>query len=98
MGVSATIENTGDADAINVSWNIEVTGGFLGMVDADVGDTEDELEAGKDLTVATGSIGFLHLGGLEIRVTAEADNTEKVTADATAFIIGPFVLSVTIEE
>lgn len=97
MGINASIKNIGDSDAINVSWRIFVTGGFLGLIDVDPNGKEDELKVDEVLTVETGSLGFLHFGKLDITVTAKADNANKVTQDATAFIIGPFVLNVQME-
>ncbi len=98
MGVTATIKNVGEIAATNLEWNIEVTGGFLGRIDADEDGNKSSLAVNATEDAVTGSLGFLHLGPLKINVTAEADNADKVTAEATAFIVGPFVLMVQMVE
>lgn len=97
LGISVTIKNIGASDATNVEWEIQATGGFLGLIDFEGGDTEAALAAGAEVTVSSGMIG-IGLGSLEIAISADADNADKVSVDATAFIIGPFVIGVSIVE
>lgn len=97
MGVTVTIKNVGESAAENLEWNIVVTGGFLGLVDADIDGNKSLLAVNATEDATTGSLGFLHLGNIDIEVTAEADNADKITADATAFIVGPLVVRVETE-
>jgi len=91
MGVTATIKNVGDATAENVEWHIIVTGGLLGLIDVDATDVEASLAADAEIAPST-TLGFFHLGPIDIEVTAVADNADEVTETATGFVIGPFVL------
>ena len=91
-GVTATIKNAGDNPATVVEWHIYVEGGFLGLIDIDATDTIAEIAAAGEEDVPSGSLGFLRLGPIDIEVTAEAENADKVTASASGFVIGPFVL------
>jgi hypothetical protein len=92
LGITAVIENVGDANAADVEWHIFVEGGFLSLIDIDANDTETELKADDELTVQTGSLGLFHLGGIKITVTVEANNVDKVTKEETGFVLGPFVI------
>jgi len=92
LGITAVIENVGDANAADVEWHIFVEGGFLNLIDIDANDTETELKADDELTVQTGSLGLFHLGGIKITVTVEANNVDKVTKEETGFVLGPFVI------
>jgi len=94
LGIIATITNDGDFSAESLEWHILVEGGLLGMVDADINGTEDTLESGASIEASTGlsGLGFLHLGPIDIKVTAKADNSIIAIDTIEGFIVGPFVL------
>ncbi len=85
FGVSATIANTGTADAENVDWSITLSGTvFLG---GEATGTIDSLPAGSSTDIDTGLV--LGIGSVDIAVTA--GDAEKTTS---GFVLGPFVLGV----
>ncbi|MBU1940627.1 MAG: hypothetical protein KKC68_02525 [Candidatus Thermoplasmatota archaeon] len=81
LGVSATITNTGSIDAVDVPWEIHITGGILGKIDKTMGCTLD-IPSGQSKTVSTGM--FLGLGPISISVSV-ADTTE--TVEGTQLVI-----------
>ena len=95
IGVTATITNDGDSAAVNPEYTLDVTGGILGRIDVEVEDNDTELAVDASAELASGI--FIGLGSIEIKVTADADNAAKVTVEATAFVLGPFVLGITVE-
>jgi len=95
IGVKATIKNVGEVDATDVEWKITVRGGILDRIDVNTEGDASELAVDDSIIVRQIAFG---LGNIDIRVTAEASNAEKVTKKATAFVIGIFVLGITIDE
>lgn len=81
-GAAAVISNTGTADAEQVSWTLEVHGGFLGLINKTYTGTIDYLPCGSSETVTTGL--FFGLGRIEISATV-ADTT--VTKEGIQFFI-----------
>jgi hypothetical protein len=71
IGASATIENTGDADATNVEWTMTVTGGVLGMINKTKTGNETSLLMGADFKISSGLL--LGFGPIEVTVSAECD-------------------------
>jgi len=68
LGVSANIENIGDADATNVVWTIIIKGGIFGLINKTVTDTIASLAVGASEPVKTGMI--FGLGTITITATA----------------------------
>ncbi len=97
-GISATIKNIGDAAAVNGSWNIEVEGGILGLIDVDVEGEFDEININEEIQTDKVSVGLLRFGNIEIEVSANAENANKVKLKANAFVFGPVVLNIEIED
>jgi hypothetical protein len=81
IGVKAIITNNGASDATDISWQIHVEGGMLGMINKTVNGTFD-IPAGESATVKTGMI--LGFGAISI-VARVAD--EEQTATGTQLII-----------
>jgi hypothetical protein len=81
VGVTATIANTGEAAAHNVSWNIKVTGGMFGKINKDVSDIIPVLAAGAEQSVSTGII--IGLGAVQITATATCDEGSYATGSAS---------------
>jgi hypothetical protein len=81
IGVKAIITNKGASDATDISWQIHVEGGMLGMINKTVNGTID-ITAGGSKTVGTGMI--LGFGAISI-VAKVAD--EEQTATGTQLII-----------
>jgi hypothetical protein len=81
FGVATTVQNIGIATATNVSWNITVTGGLLGLIHKTTKDTITSLAAGEvSDPLKTGL--FLGLGKITITVTVTCD--QGVSAEKTA--------------
>jgi len=81
LGVKADITNNGTIDATNISWQIHVEGGMLGMINKTVNGTVD-IPAGKSVTVTTGIL----FGFGAISITAKVADEEQ-TATGTQLII-----------
>lgn len=69
MGVSATIKNTGTADATDVEWTLIINGGMLGMINKEISGTISNLAVGAETTISSGLI--VGLGAIEITATAD---------------------------
>jgi hypothetical protein len=86
FGVSATVENTGTADAENVPWSITIEGGLMLIGAETIGEIPTlAVDSSEDIT--TGLI--LGFGQVDITVTA---GESQQTASGT--VILPFVLGV----
>ena len=85
LGVSAVIENTGTADATDVAWSIDITGGLVILG----GHTEgviSSLGAGESVTVKSGfPLGF---GSVDITVSADGATESKTGKLLLFFITG----------
>jgi hypothetical protein len=83
LGVSAVIQNTGNADAVGLEWRIFIDAPLM-LLGKETMDTVD-IPAGSDATITSGFI--LGFGQATITVTA-GDVSEEISK----FVIGPFVL------
>jgi len=72
LGVSATIKNTGDASATNVTWNITVRGGIFGLIDITSEGTIPTLAVDAESDSPKTGI-FFGLGKIDIEVAATCD-------------------------
>jgi hypothetical protein len=91
LGVKTSIQNTGDADATNINWNITLDGKliFLGKSTTDtiatlIPDGQEDIKAGF----------ILGFGKTNIVVSAICDQGKTAEKTASAFVLGPFVLGV----
>jgi hypothetical protein len=66
LGFKTTITNNGLGDAIDVPYEVTVTGGLLGLINKTINGTIN-IEAGESETISTGLL--LGIGGIEIVVT-----------------------------
>ena len=82
LGVTATIKNTGDVDATDVNWKINIKGGILGRIDKTFSDTID-IDAGQSETVSTG----LFFGLSSIDITTTVDDVEEKTEGIQIIIL-----------
>lgn len=85
LRISAEITNMGVADATNVTWGISMQG--LVLLGQENTDTILQITPGDTVLIKTGLV--LGLGPVEITVTAA-----EVEKTVTAFLLGPFILSV----
>jgi len=94
--VCVVIKNVGDDDATGVISTISVRGGFLNLINVTTtcsgcGQCNATIEAHSEKTECTDSFIF-GLGPIDISVSAEADNADLVTAEASGFVLGFLVL------
>ena len=82
LGVTATINNTGNLDAEDITWEIDVKGGILGMINKTVTGTTD-IFTGKSVEISTGI--FIGFGGIDIKVSA-ADEEEVIEGIQILFL------------
>lgn len=89
--VTANIKNIGDEDAKNIDWNVFLKGGFFKLLNVDTSGTISTLQANGVYSISTDEKIF-GLGPIEISVSIEADNTESISKDFEAIVLGPFVI------
>jgi hypothetical protein len=92
MGIKADVTNVGANIANNVQWSIAVTGGLLKRVNATATGTAATLAPAAVTPISLGM--FLGFGKISIVITAKAQNANEVSATKSAFLLGPFVLSI----
>jgi hypothetical protein len=92
MGIKADVSNIGANPATNVEWSIGVTGGILKMVNKTATGTVATLAAGASTPISLGT--FIGFGKISIVITAKAQNAIQVSTTKSAFLLGPFVLSI----
>ena len=83
FGVSAIIENTGNADAINVQWSIDLEGALV-IVGNHADGTISTLAAGTSQTVKIGFV--LGFGGVTIKAAADGA-TKSATGTVLLFLV-----------
>lgn len=76
VGVKATVNNTGDAAATNMEWQIMVNGGILGLIKSNFSGTIATIPAGGNEPIKTGMI--IGLGTITVTMAVTCD--EGVTA------------------
>jgi len=81
-GVSATIKNTGTADATDVEWTLTINGGLLGMINKELSGTIPNLAVGTETVISSGIL--FGLGNIAITVTAD---TAQDSASGKQFLI-----------
>jgi len=81
LGVNMVMTNNGTTDITDVTWQIHVEGGILGMINKTKNGTID-IPAGESKTVSTGML--LGLGG--ITISARVDGIEKMVNGTQLFI------------
>jgi len=91
LGLTLTIENSGDAEANDVEYSITFDGKFIFLPkDGTVqGVIYDNIPPGETVPVDVFILGF---GRTTITATAEIPDVTTATIEATAFVLGPFVL------
>jgi hypothetical protein len=96
--VTADIKNTGNVTAENFTITLSVKGGILNNINitqicTGCGGCGTTILPGKTKSESTRETGIiLGFGKIDIIVTAEAENADLVTEEATGFVLGPFVL------
>ena len=88
--VKATIKNTGEAAATNVSWTITVTGGFLGLINKNKSDVIPTIAVDATETVKTEI--FFGLGKIVVEVTATCNEGSSDMENANGWQIIVFTL------
>ena len=98
LRVTADIKNTGDVEAENFTITLSVKGGILNNINISqvctgCGSCGTTILPGKTKSESTMEKGIIFgFGKINIIVTAEAENADLVTEEATGFVLGPFVL------
>jgi hypothetical protein len=93
LGVSCEIVNLGEVNATTFNASLQIHGGFLKHINIDASDTTPNLAPSQVLPMQTKLFG---LGKITIVITAVASNANQVTAQASAFALGPLVLKLTV--
>ncbi len=88
IGVSAEVKNINDGPVSNICWNITITGGILGLVDKNKGETIPQLASEEVVTIKSGLV--LGLGSINVTVSIKSDEGVTKRQDS-GMIIGPFV-------
>jgi hypothetical protein len=91
FGVKASVKNTGAGDATNVNWTIALDGKLIFLGKSSTGTIASLAAAGEEPIKAGFILGF---GKTNIVVSATCDEGKTAEANATAFVLGPFVLGV----
>ena len=95
-GNCAIIKNIGDADAINVKWELQLKCQPLLLISpCKQSGTFDKIEAGSEKIVCYNITGLIFgIGVLKLKATACADNARKVRATGViGFLLGPLILT-----
>ncbi len=71
LGINVEFENTGDASAHTVEWEIKVNGGIFNLINVDKGNIIPSMVPGSRETVKTGI--FLGFGKINIQFTVDCD-------------------------
>jgi len=90
LGVTATVSNVGEFEALDVEIWCNISGGLLGLVDEYISVPPFSLGVGSDEVVDSDT--FFGLGPIEVEVTVWASNADNIICICDGFIIGPFVL------
>jgi len=90
VGVKVTLINVGDGDA-KTSWRVTVTGGFRGLITLQKSGNIDALPVNEPQTIHPFGV-FVGFGKITIMVEASAVYGNSIKTNATAFLLGPFVL------
>jgi len=96
--VTADIKNTGNITAENFTITLSVKGGILNKINisqecSGCGHCGTTIPPGQIKSESTRESGIIFgFGKINIIVTAEAENADLVTKEATGFVLGPFVL------
>ena len=67
IGITASIKNTGDAEATNIEWTLKISGGTFGLIHKIINGSQDILEINEELYAKSGII--VGLGKLFVTVT-----------------------------
>jgi len=84
------IKNTGDAAAYDVEWTVDITGGFLGLINKHLEGSEEELTVGEEITMTLPFL--LGLGPLTVSATAETSNADSIAEAKDGFILLFFII------
>ena len=92
FGIKSSVKNTGEGTATNVTWSITLDGTRVFVGKSSTGTFTTIASAGKETVKAGFILGF---GKTNIIVSATCDEGVMVEANASGFVLGPFVLRVT---
>jgi hypothetical protein len=67
IGITASIKNTGDAEATNIEWTLKISGGIFGLIHKIINGSQDMLEINEELYAKSGII--VGLGKLFVTAT-----------------------------
>ena len=92
IGVKAEVKNIGDADANNLEYTMNVTGGILGLIDKTIDGTKTLLGSGTAESISSGLI--LGFGKIVIEITANAANANEITETKEGLVLGILVIGI----
>lgn len=88
-GLSVVIKNIGEYEAVDILWNLNITGGILGLINTYIEGDADVLPVGDEITVELPML--FGLGPLKIVAIADAANADEVTETWNGFILFIFI-------
>jgi hypothetical protein len=89
IGVKANVANIDDSDATDIPWAITITGGVHNRINKTTTGTIHQLPAGAEKIIHS----YPLFGFGKLTITIEV---EKITREAKGYLIGPFVIGVSI--
>ena len=92
IGIKAEVQNTGDVDALNLTWSIVVKGGILDRINKTATGTATTLIA--HMTLPINVLFLIGFGKITIAIDAKAINAAEVSVRKSAFLVGPFLIGI----
>jgi len=87
---SLAIKNIGESNAYDVAWILNITGGIFNHIDEHLDGTKESLAPSDEIVVSFPRI--FGLGRIDIEVSADAFNVERIAGEGWAFVVLFFII------